>query len=118
MGQSPWLSVHSDASRHGKRHHKHLSPGWWVLLDRPGGAGGVANDAPASRRGFGGGVRNDAPPGAGDARGVRNDDLAALRAGVPAAQVPPEGGVPGQRPGRTAGRTQAPQVPECGLFSE
>lgn len=48
-------------------------------------------------------MRNDAPPGAGVARGVRNDDLAALRAGVPAAQAPPAGGVPGRRPGR-AGR--------------
>ena len=63
-------------------------------------------------------MRNDAPPGAGVARGVRNDDLAALRGGVLAAQAPPAGGVPGQRPGRTAGRTQAPQVPKCGLFSE
>lgn len=96
------------------------SGGCAVRPDRretPWGAG-AWRTAPASRRGFGGGVRNDAPPGAGVARGVRNDDLAVLRAGVPAAQAPPEGGVPGQRPGRTAGRTQAPQVPECGLFSE
>lgn len=70
----------------------------------PRGAG-AWRTVPASRRGFGGGVRNDAPPRAGDARGVRNDDLAALRVGVLTAQVPPAGGVLGQRPGRAVDRT-------------
>jgi hypothetical protein len=79
-----------------------------LLTARVAGGAGAWRTAPASRRGVGGGVRNDAPPGVGDARGVRNDDLAALRVGVLAAQAPPAGGVLGQRPGRTTGRTEVP----------